>query len=47
MDIEHTAQFLYNKELNGYKLSKEEREFLDRYEQANDVLFNDWLEAVY
>lgn len=47
MDIEHTAQFLYNKELNSNTLSKEEREFLDRYEQANDVLFNEWLEAVY
>lgn len=47
MDIEHTAQFLRNKELNGYKLSKEEQEFLDRYEQATNDLFNQWLEAVY
>lgn len=47
MDIEHTAQFLRNKELNGYKLSKEEREFLDRYEQSTNDLFNEWLEAVY
>lgn len=47
MDIEHTAQFLKNRELNGYPLSKEEREFLDRYEQATNDLFNEWLEAVY
>lgn len=47
MDVDHTAQFLRNKELNGYKLSKEEREFLDRYEQAINDLFNEWLEAVY
>nr|DAX86627.1 MAG TPA: hypothetical protein [Caudoviricetes sp.] len=47
MDIEHTAQFLRNKELNGYKLSKEEREFLDRYEQITNDLFNERLEAVY
>lgn len=47
MDIEHTVQFLRNKELNGRALSKEEREFLDRYEQAIDVLFSEWLEAVY
>lgn len=47
MDIEHTAQFLRNKELNGYKLSKEEQEFLDRYEQVTNDLFNQWLEAVY
>lgn len=47
MDIEHTDQFLRNKELNGYKLSKEEQEFLDRYEQATNDLFNQWLEAVY
>ena len=47
MDTEHTAQFLRNKELNGYKLSKEEQEFLDRYEQATNDLFNEWLEAVY
>ena len=47
MDIDHTAQFLYNKELNDRTLSKEEREFLDRYEQATNDLFNEWLEAVY
>lgn len=47
MDIEHTVQFLRNKELNGRALSKEEREFLDRYEQATNDLFNEWLEAVY
>lgn len=47
MDLDRTAQFLYNKELNGYKLPKEEREFLDRYEQITNDLFNEWLEAVY
>lgn len=47
MDVEHIAQFLYNKELNGNALSKEEREFLDRYEQATNDLFNNWLEVVY
>lgn len=47
MDIEHTVQFLRNKELNGRVLSKEEREFLDRYDQAINDLFDEWLEAVY
>lgn len=47
MDIDHVAQFLKNKELNGHALSKEEREFLDRYEQVTNDLFNEWLEAVY
>ena len=47
MDIEHTVQILQNMELNGYKLTKEQREFLDRYEQATNDLFGEWLEAVY
>ena len=47
MDIKHTAQFLKNKELNGYPLSREERKFLDEYEQVTNDLFNEWLEAVY
>lgn len=47
VDIEYTAQFLRNKELNGYSLSKEEQEFLDRYEQVTNDLFNEWLAVAY
>lgn len=41
------VQFLQNKKLNKIPLSKEEQDYLDRYEQANDDLFEEWLEAVY
>lgn len=41
------VQFLQNKKLNEKPLSKEEQDYLDRYEQANDELFAEWLEAVY
>jgi len=41
------VQYLQNKKLNEKTLSKEEQDYLDRYEQANDDLFEDWLEAVY
>lgn len=41
------VQYLQNKELDGDVLSVEEREYLDRYEQANGDLFNEWLDAVY
>lgn len=41
------VQFLQNKKLNEKPLSKEEQDYLDRYEQANDELFTEWLEAVY
>lgn len=43
----YLTQLLENKKLCGEKLSKEEQEFLAWYNQANDELFEEWLEAVY
>ena len=43
----YLAQLLENKQLCGEKLSKEEQEFLAWYNQANNELFEEWLEAVY
>lgn len=43
----YLVQLLENKLLSGVVLTKEEREFLACYNQANDELFSDWLEAVY
>ena len=41
------VQLLQNKKLNGFTLSKEEQEYLDRYEEASNDLFAEWLEATY
>ena len=46
MDL-YVIQFIQNKQLNGFALSKEEEEFLNRYKQANDDLFTEWLEVNY
>lgn len=46
MDL-YVIQFIQNKQLNGFALSKEEEEFLNRYEQTNDDLFTEWLEVNY
>lgn len=43
----YVVQLLQNKKLNGFTLSKEEQEYLDRYEQANDDLFDEWLKVAY
>ena len=43
----YLAQLLENKRLLGVQLTKEEQEFLARFNQANDELFEDWLEAAY
>lgn len=43
----YLAQLLENKKLCGVQLTKEEQEFLAWYNQANDELFAEWLEAVY
>jgi hypothetical protein len=43
----YLAQFLEDKCLSGIQLTKEEQEFLAWYNQANDELFAEWLEAVY
>ena len=43
----YLAQLLENKRLSGVVLTKDEQEFLAWYNQANDELFAEWLEAVY
>lgn len=43
----YLAQLLENKKLCGEKLSKEEQEFLAWYNQVNNELFEEWLDAVY
>lgn len=43
----YVIQLLQNKKLNGFTLSKEEQEYLDRYEEASNDLFGEWLEAAY
>ncbi len=43
----YLAQLLENKRLLGVQLTKEEQEFLARFNQANDELFEDWLEVAY
>lgn len=43
----YVVQLLQNKKLNGFTLSKEKQEYLDRYEQANDDLFDEWLKVAY
>ena len=43
----YLVQLLENKLLSGVVLTKEEREFLACYNQANDELFEDWLEVAY
>ena len=43
----YVVQLLQNKKLNGFTLSKEEQEYLDRYEEASNDLFAEWLEVAY
>lgn len=43
----YLAPLLENKKLCGEMLTKEEQEFLAWYNQANDELLAEWLEAVY
>ena len=43
----YLAQLLENKQLCGEQLTKDEQEFLAWYNQANNELFEEWLEAVY
>ena len=43
----YLAQLLENKQLCGERLTKDEQEFLAWYNQANEELFEEWLETVY
>ena len=43
----YLAQFLEDKRLSGIQLTKDEQEFLAWYNQANEELFAEWLDAVY
>lgn len=43
----YLAQLLENRPLCGEQLTKDEQEFLAWYNQANEELFAEWLEAVY
>ncbi len=43
----YLAQLLENRQLCGEQLTKDEQEFLAWYNQANEELFAEWLEAVY
>ena len=43
----YLAQLLENKRLLGVQLTKEEQKFLASFNQTNDELFVEWLEAVY
>ena len=43
----YVVQLLQDKKLNGLALTIEEQEYLDRYEEASNDLFVEWLEATY
>ena len=43
----YVVQLLQDKKLNGLALTIEEQEYLDRYEEASNDLFAEWLEAAY